>query len=142
MCQALALAKQCLEVFIRQFPACYPPLVCNITDGAATDGDPLQGAQALRQLTTDDGNVLLFNAHISANQAPSIGFPSSEDGLPDKFASLLFRMSSCLPPRLIEAARGEGFTVTSESRGFVFNGDLVAVIRFLDIGTRVALTLR
>ena len=142
MCQALGLAKQCLEVFIGQFPACYPPLVCNITDGAATDGDPLPAAQALRQLTTTDGNVLLFNAHISANQAPPIEFPSSEAGLPDKFAPLLFRMSSCLPPRLIDAAHGEGYVVTDESRGFVFNGDLVSVIRFIDIGTRVAVTLR
>ena len=29
-----------------------------------------------------------------------------------------------------------------QSRGFVFNADLVSVIRFLDIGTRVAQTVR
>jgi hypothetical protein len=47
-------------------------------------------------------------------------------------------MSSELPPKLAEAARTEGFATAPRSRGFVFNADLVAVIRFLDIGTRVA----
>ena len=37
-----------------------------------------------------------------------------------------------------EAARAEGVHLEPEARGFVFNADLVAVIRFLDIGTRVA----
>jgi hypothetical protein len=51
-------------------------------------------------------------------------------------------MSSVLPPPLQDAARGEGFRVEEGTRGFVFNADLVSVIRFLDIGTRVAQTVR
>jgi hypothetical protein len=62
--------------------------------------------------------------------------------LPDKFARLLFRMSSPLPPRLAASARGDGFTIGPGARGFVFNADLVAVIRFLDIGTRVTQSVR
>ena len=58
------------------------------------------------------------------------------------FATLLFRMSSQLPPRLQEAARGDGFRVGPMARGFVFNADLVAIVRFLDIGTRVAQGVR
>ena len=89
--------------------------------------------------------MLLFNAHISDSVALPIEFPDSEDGLPDKFAKLLFRMSSPLPPRLLEAAKAEGFGVPAAQRGFVFNADLVSVIRFLDIGTAcrpgVALTM-
>jgi hypothetical protein len=50
---------------------------------------------------------------------------------------MLFRMSSSLPPRMLEEARREGFPVGETAKGFVFNADLVAVIRFLDIGTRV-----
>jgi hypothetical protein len=38
----------------------------------------------------------------------------------------------------MSAARDEGFAINGPARGFVFNGDLVAIIRFLDIGTRVA----
>ena len=50
---------------------------------------------------------------------------------------ILFRMSSLLPPGMRETARREGYLVGDQTRGFVFNADLVSVIRFLDIGTRV-----
>jgi hypothetical protein len=142
MCEALKLAKQYLDVFIGRFAGCYPPLVVNITDGMATDGDPRADAQVLRELASTDGNALLFNAHVSAAQAVSIEFPSAEDHLPDNFAKLLFRMSSVLPPRLFESARADKFPVQTGARGFVFNADLVSVIRFLDIGTRVAQSVR
>jgi hypothetical protein len=137
MCQAMMLAKQFLEVFLARFPDCYPPLVINITDGMSTDGDPRETARAVRDLKSADGNVLLFNAHISTSQASPIEFPAKEDGLPDDFAKLLFRMSSALPARLAEAARSDGFAAQAGSRGFVFNADLVSIIRFLDLGTRV-----
>jgi hypothetical protein len=142
MCEALKLATQYLEVFLGRFPACYPPLVINITDGAATDGNPLPAAKSVQQLASNDGNVLLFNAHISSTQALPIEFSSSSDGLPDNFAKLLFRMSSPLPPPLFEAARADKFTVYAGARGFVFNANLVSVIRFLDIGTRTAQSAR
>lgn len=138
MCQALTLARQYLEVFLGRFPACYPPLVINITDGMSTDGDPLTAAKAVQNLASVDGNVLLFNAHISDNQSRPIEFPPAEGGLADNFARLLFRMSSSLPPRLLEAARTDGFPISPGARGFVFNADLVSIIRFLDIGTRVS----
>ena len=51
-------------------------------------------------------------------------------------------MSSPLPPRLRDAAAAEGYPVCDTTRGFVFNADLVAVVRFLDIGTRVAPSTR
>jgi hypothetical protein len=142
MCQALTLARQWLEIFLGRFAGCYPPLVINITDGMSTDGDPLPAAKALQALASSDGQVLLFNAHVSANTARPVEFPVVEDGLPDNFARLLFRMSSPLPPRFLEAARGEGHAAPPGARGFVFNADLVSVIRFLDIGTRVAQGVR
>jgi len=142
MCQALGLAQQWIGGFIRRFPACYPPLVLNITDGMATDGDPLPPAKALMELATSDGTVLVFNAHVSAKPARPVEFPAGEDGLPDNFSRLLFRMSSPLPPKVLEAARADGFPVGLGARGFVFNADLVSVVRFLDIGTRVAHNLR
>jgi hypothetical protein len=142
MCQALTLAKQYVEAFLGRFPKCYPPMVMNITDGMSTDGDPQAAARAVRELASADGNVLLFNAHVSAAAAQPIEFPGTEEGLADNFARLLFRMSSPLPPRLLDAARGDGFAAAAGSRGFVFNADLVSVIRFLDIGTRVSQSAR
>jgi hypothetical protein len=138
MCQVLALTRNYLEAFLAQFPGCYPPIVINITDGMSTDGDPLGAGMVIRSLSSTDGNVLLFNAHVSANQSQPVEYPATEGCLPDQFARLLFSMSSTLPPLLLEAARAEGFAVTEESRGFVFNADLVSVIRFIDIGTRVS----
>jgi hypothetical protein len=138
MCQALELARQYLEVFLGRFPDGYPPLVVNLTDGMSTDGDPRLQSQILQRLGTSDGKVLLFNGHLSARVADPVEFPASEADLPDDFAKLLFRMSSPLPPRLLEAARDDGYPVLADARGFVFNADLVALIRFLDIGTRIA----
>jgi hypothetical protein len=138
MCAAFATAKQYLDMFLAKYPACYPPMVINITDGMSTDGDPTTIARTLQGLKTADGNVLLFNVHISATQATPTEFPASENGLPDNFAKLLFRISSPLPPKLREAAVSSGYAAADGARGFVFNADLVSVIRFLDIGTRVS----
>ncbi len=137
MCTALALAVDVLKGFLAISPFCYPPLVVNITDGDATDGDPEPIAHDLRELESEDGNLLLFNLHLSSLSARAIEFPDSEIGLPDQFAQRLFRMSSVLPPPVRGTAQREGFSVTETTRGFVFNADLVSVIRFLDIGTRV-----
>lgn len=142
MCQALAMARQYLEQFLARYPACYPPLVVNVTDGVATDGNPEPAATALRSLGSQDGNLLLFNAHLSSRADRPIEFPDKEDGLPDDYARLLFRMSSRLPVKIQGAARTEGYPVNDNTRGFVFNADLVSVIRFLDIGTKVAQNVR
>jgi hypothetical protein len=136
MCQALQLATKTVGEFLQRFPSCYPPLVMNITDGAATDGDPQLAAGGIGQLKSTDGNVLLLNAHVSSRTMRPIEYPDREDVLPDSYAKLLFRMSSPLPAKLQAAAKSEGIVVTDKSRGFVFNADLVAVIRFIDIGTK------
>lgn len=138
MCLALQLAHTTIAEFLRAFPNCYPPMVVNITDGAATDGNPEPLAANLRNLASTDGNILFLNAHLSSQQLRPVEYPDREEGLPDNFARLLFRMSSVLPPKMLTAAKNEGFIVTPASRGFVFNADLVAIIRFLDIGTQVA----
>jgi hypothetical protein len=142
MCQALTEATTALEEFTALFPDAFPPLVINISDGKPTDGNPELPAAKLRNLSTTDGNVLIFNAHLSSKEARPIEFPSHESELPDPEALILFKMSSILPPKLRDAALSEGFRVNDNTRGFVFNADLVSVIRFLDIGTRAAQTVR
>jgi hypothetical protein len=136
MCEALGQAGGILLEFIGQYPASFPPIVLNITDGAVTDGDPEPIAENIRGLATEDGNVLLFNLHISSSPSQPIRFPASAEGLPDDYARLLFRMSSVLTPQARETAQGEGLRVEEGSRGFVFNADLVSVVQFLEIGTR------
>jgi hypothetical protein len=137
MSKCFERATQILSNFLLAHPSCYPPLVVNLSDGEATDGDPEEPARHLRELASEDGAVLLFNAHISSNSQRPIEFPDQETGLPDAHARRLFRMSSRLPPAMQHSARQAGLLVTPESRGFVFNADLASVVRFLDIGTRV-----
>lgn len=142
MSAAFDKAAELMGRFLSRYPNCYPPMVLNLTDGQPTDANPLGAAQHLCGMESSDGNVVLFNAHISSTDASPILFPSDDKDLPDAYARLLFRISSMFPPPLREAARSEGFEIDEMSRGFVFNGDLVSVIRFLEIGTRVASRMR
>jgi hypothetical protein len=137
MCQALDLAAQTVRRWIDLHPSGFPPVVLNITDGEATDGDPLRYAQQLRSFATDDGEVLLFNVHLSTSPEPAVELPDSVAELPgDAFAAQLFQMSSVLPFTMRAAAGQEGYRVTLDARGFVFNADPGALVRFLEIGTR------
>jgi hypothetical protein len=139
MVAALDQAALLLGGFLAEHPACYPPLVINLSDGEATDGNPEVPAARIRQLSGDDGFCLLFNVHLSSQPSHPIEFPDSEAGLPTDGAKRLFRMSSPLPPPMHTPARQAGLMVNAATRGFVFNADLASVIRFLDIGTRVDL---
>jgi hypothetical protein len=137
MCQALGLAKTTLETWLAQHPACFPPTVIHITDGESTDGDPTEAMRALTQLRSTDGEVLLFNLHLSANpNAAPVSFPESALALPDAYAKTMFAGASPLTPFMQSIAAEQGFAVGKDARGFVLNGDLALVIQALDIGTR------
>lgn len=137
MCQALAAAHDVLSSWVANHPESFPPTVLNVTDGEANDGDPASSADTLKALNTNDGSVLMFNCHISSSRAAQSEYPSTNDGLSDQFAKQLFSMSSELPPAHLEIARGEGFSVSERSRGFVFNAGLEELINFIEIGTRI-----
>src|SRR5262245_16809592 len=139
---AFETSKEVVAGFLASHQNCFPPLVVNLTDGQPTDANPLAAAQALKGLKSTDGNVLVLNAHLSSSSGAPIAFPSAEDGLPDVFSKLLFRMSSLLPTPMAQAAQEEGYPIVGSARGFMFNADLVAVTRFLEIGTRVASGVR
>jgi hypothetical protein len=138
MCAAISKAAEELAAWCDNHPSSYPPTVLHITDGESTDGSPEQLAEGLRQFQTTDGNILLLNLHVSSLAATPISFPSSETGLPDQYAKLLFRMSSPLPAHLVKVAQEKGRTVSNESRGYVFNADAAEIVDFFDIGTRPA----
>jgi hypothetical protein len=136
MVQALTKGRDALSYWLGDHADAFPPIVINITDGESTDGDPSNAAEALRGLATSDGELLLFNAHLSSREEAPVEFPDQEEGLPDQYAKLLFRISSDLPGYMRAAAGAEGYQISDGAKGFVFNADLVSVIRFLDIGTR------
>jgi hypothetical protein len=135
MCRALWQAHTILEAWISEHPSAFPPVVINITDGEANDGDPYPVSEAIRELTTNDGNILLLNLHLSSHAARPFQFPDSEDGLPDEYARALFRMSSCLTTSMRAMAREMGYAASEDARGFVFNAGIEDVVQFLNIGT-------
>ena len=136
MCQVLGQAHKIISDWTAKNPTGFPPIVINLTDGESTDGDPSSAADTIKAISTTDGNVLLFNGHISSTNASPILFPDAETSLPDDFARLLFRMSSNLTDHMLGEARKEGIAASPSSRGYVFNTNLEALINFIDIGTR------
>jgi hypothetical protein len=138
MCQALALAQNILQKWLVEHPACFPPVVIHITDGESTDGDPTSAMTGLKGLASQDGNVLMFNVHISSDPAAiPIAFPDSANQLPNAPAKILFEGSSVLTPFMRSAANSQhGLNLSEGARGFVLNGDMVLVVQALDIGTR------
>lgn len=137
MCEALRQAESLVERWTNDHPDSFPPVIINISDGESTDGDPIDAAESLRSRSTSDGKVLLLNVHLSSHKGQSaIYFPDNESGLPDQHARKLFNMSNVLPGQMQDRAKRSGYQVSEASRGFIYQADPVAVIEFLEIGTR------
>ena len=144
MCRAFEVANQAIDEWIGQHPDSFPPIVINVSDGAASDGNPERQAQELMGLQTSDGDLLLFNIHLSDVAATPVQYPDRMELLPqdDEYASLMFRMSSSLPESSRNQAQILDLAVNENSRGYVFNADMTALVQFLDIGTRAASNLQ
>lgn len=140
MCAGLTAIAEALVGWCDSHQPNYPPTVLHITDGASTDGVPDQIAGAIRQLSTADGPSLLFNAHVSSLSGEASQFPSSDSGLPDSYAKMLFGMSSELPAHVARIASDKGYRIGEGARGFMFNADPRDIVNFFDIGTRPRLT--
>jgi hypothetical protein len=138
MTQAFQKANEIIETWLNQHPDCFPPTIIHVTDGESTDGDPSSEMQKLISKSSTDGNVLLFNLHLSNNpNAREIVFPGNKELLPDKYSEMLYNSASTLTSFMIETARKEyNLKVAENSKGFVLNGSLVSVISALSIGTK------
>jgi hypothetical protein len=138
MCGAMRIIAETVAEWCDSHPSSYPPTVVHVTDGQSTDGDPEDIAEAIKGISTNDGEVLLFNLHVDTESGDEILFPSSEDELPDEYARLLFRMSSPFPDHLVTAAQGMGYDVTGDSRFFAYKAGMDFIGHFFEIGTRAS----
>ena len=119
----------------------FPPVVFNITDGEATDceADDLRTvAEQIRSLRTSDGNVLLINIHIAADESGrTIFFPSDDEAdCPNRYARLLYDCSSRMPEvfePMIREAKGPG--ALPPFRGMSFNASAAQLVAMLNIGS-------
>lgn len=124
----------------------FPPIVVNITDGEHNgEGDPMDAATRIRQLTTDDGQVLLFSCHLTSNSTNHLVFPRDASIIQSRitasneraWALNLFQMSSEIPASMAKRAR-ESFHagLADGARGFIYNANPSDLMDFLSWGTR------
>lgn len=123
MAEAFDLAKECLENWLEacqekvedgSYLGIPAPIVINITDGEPCDGTStakdraVASAKELLSLCGTDGNVTLFNLHIS-DEGVEIVFPGDKNilnGCPE--GDFLFDMSSDMSSEMAEAAKERG----------------------------------
>lgn len=140
--QAFDKAKALLDQWMQEHhdKDCYPPTIINITDGQfnhATREQIVQQTNELKAMFTNDGNVLLWNIHITPNHLEQVLLPIGKEELKgDKYSELLYDMSSLLPTRYNQAISDiRGDSVDSRHVAMATNTDMSTLIQLMDIGT-------
>lgn len=141
MDKAFSKAKELIEKWIEKHPDSYPPTIIHITDGevvGAGQDDVIQQVNELKSMYTKDGNVLIFNIHVTPqkNIAP-VSLPTSiAEVEQDKYSKFLYQASSLLPLRYNEEiARIRHDTDNQRHTAMCVNADMSLLIQMMDIGT-------
>ncbi len=120
----------------------FPPIVINITDGEPSDcndGELLDICSQVRAISTDDGNVLLLNVHITtADSLPSIIFPMADELLAaGRPARVLAECSSIMPEAFAEAIHDlKGAVAVPPYYGLGYNATVAELLSIINIGSR------
>jgi len=139
MVAAVTEATRILDEWCHDFPDSAPPVVLNVSDGNAKDGDPREAAEGLRFTGTSHGQTLLFNLQLTAEEVEPIKFPVDDSAVADPFARVLFEMSSVIPPYVLAIARKRVSSALRDgARGFCCNADMSTVADFFLVGTPTA----
>ena len=117
-----------------------PPMVFNITDGESSDGSALEllaAAQKIKSQRTELGEVTLLNIHISSDSVnESILFPTDKCAFNNRYAELLYDMSSVMPECYnLDIAQMKGCTPDAQFRAMSFNASIFELFQMLSIGT-------
>ena len=142
--KAFTMAKKLLDKWMKEHhdKDCYPPTIINITDGAFNGiVNPrevnTQLANELKALYTNDGNVLLWNIHITPDSKEQLVFPICKTELNNNEKSeWLFDMSSLLPSRYnVPIGDLRGDAENTRHVAMATNTDMSTLIQLMDIGT-------
>ena len=129
-----------VKTWTRQHPFSFPPIVVNITGGSFAGISPAPLASEIRELTTEDGNTVVFNCHISDTEDIILTYPGPSNAADLKgWIRQLYEMSSVLPEQMRETAHYQGYDVDPGARGYILNADIRSIFNFIQIGTRPAL---
>ena len=133
------VSKWCAEPNNRES---FPPIVINITDGESSDCDDRELCDVcsqIRRTTTEDGNTLLLNIHISSNNTiPSMVFPMAEElATADHYARTLAECSSIMPAVFNQAiCPMKGAGATPPFFGMGYNASIIELLSIINIGSR------
>ncbi|MGL5958253.1 MAG: DUF4433 domain-containing protein [Phocaeicola sp.] len=140
---AFKRAQELLTQWMEQHATqdCYPPTVIHITDGEYNGGtsrdEMTQLSNELKSMFTNDGNVLLFNVHVTSQEGEAFAFPADKSEISNnRYATTLFEMSSLLPLRYndtISTMRQDG--VDKRRSAMAINADMSTLVQLMDIGT-------
>ena len=140
--KAFEKAKTLLDSWLAEHHEhdCYPPTIINVTDGVfngTTRENLIQQANELKAMFTNDGNILLWNIHITPDHIEQILLPVSKEELKsDKYSELLYDMSSLLPERYNRPISDLRVDNTNERHvAMTTNTDMSTLIQLMDIGT-------
>lgn len=123
------------------------PVIINITDGEPCDGSSTAkdraeaSAKALLSLSGTDGNVTLFNLHIS-DEGVEIIFPGDKNvlnGCPE--GEFLFNLSSDMSSDMADAARERGIEgVCAGSKCMAVNAKGATITTLISFGSGSGMT--
>lgn len=139
---AFDLAKEVLDKWVADKPESPAPVVINISDGVPywnhmdvkdCMNETADVVNEIQQITTKDGNVLVFNACIG-DGVKSV-FPVSEDEIGDEQGKFLYRISSTIPDAYYAVANKVGLQVRPGSRGCISGADAVDLVKLIDFGS-------
>lgn len=144
MAEGFEMARDCIDKWLNDrrnaggdIPA---PIVINITDGMPNcESEATAAARNVMNISTPDGNVILFNIHMDKN-GNEIRFPRtiSQAGNSDE-AKFLFGISSDMNDQFVRVAHFKGFEgVTQGAKGFVANANGDTLVRFIEFGSIVS----
>ncbi len=130
MAEGFDKAKDCLEKWLNDRSAAGTdipaPIVINITDGMPNDeDDATASAHEIMNMTTPDGNVILFNIHMDED-GREIRFPRSisqtvVEAMKRPSCSII---SSEMNDQFIRVAHSKGFEgVSRGAKGFIANAN-------------------
>lgn len=140
MGRAMAEARRLIEQWLREpsHQKSFPPVVIHVTDGLPQDEKAaIQEAESIRQLRTDDGNVLVINVHLPEGVSYPVAFPVSSSDLPpgSDAANLLFAMSSTLPSEMLSSAQDSQLPVKAGCKLMIVNGNATMVTQLIQWGS-------
>ena len=141
---AFLMAKQLVEKWMQDKPQNPAPVIINISDGIPyyEGKDPhicmqetIQVAKDIMNLSCEDGNVLIFNAHIDNNGNQTVKCPSEKDEVKEagEGAEFLFEITSVIPEGYKDAASKNDLTIKDGAHGCIFAAneiDLINLINF------------